>query len=536
MSYHLLIVDDEVLAIEGVKADLDLNKLGIAKLLTAINIRQAKDLFESERIDILLCDIEMPQGSGFDLLTWVQEHYPNTATIFFTSHANFKYAKEALQLGSLDYLLKPVRAVDLENAIQKAQAVIDRSSEMNRNSQSHQLWLKNHTFIIERFWVDLINHSTPSKPAAIRDQVERHHIPISEESVFLPILISIKRWKKGLDRRDEKILEYALRKSAEEMLIGDNSNGICFLLDRGMLLIILVANRGTSWDYEFLIKAFQQYMDSCNHYFYCDLSCYFGKTAEAYEMAAMVAELRRRDRNNVVFVNQVFLHDDNWSSMPPVKLPALGVVASLLKTGTKDTVIHEVEVIVNNLVKHQEIDAGTLHQFNQNFTQVVFSFLNLRGIEANQLFGDEESRNVSESAVLSITDMMAWVHHAVSKAMNHAEVVKETEKIVRSVKSYISLHLDQDMTREMIADQVFLHPDYLTRIFKKETGYALSDYIVLEKIKVARGLLSQTDRPVSSIASTLGYTNFSYFTKLFKKHAGIGPMEYRNQFSSINKS
>ncbi|WP_336772534.1 response regulator transcription factor [Paenibacillus sp. MMO-58] len=536
MNYHLLIVDDEVLAIEGVKADLDLHHLGISKLLTALNIRQAKDLFGREKIDILLCDIEMPQGSGFDLLSWVREHCPNTATIFFTSHANFKYAKEALHLGSLDYLLKPVRKADLENAIRKAQAVIDRSSEFNRNSQSHQLWLKHHAFIIERFWVDLINHSTPSKPAAIRELVEHHHIPISDESVFLPILISIKRWKKGLDRRDEKILEYALKKSAEEMLIGDNSNGICFLLDRGILLIILVANRGTSWDYEHLIRACRQYMDSCIGYFYCDLSCYFGRTVEAHEMASMVAELRGRDRNNVVFVNQLFLYDDNRGSIPAVKLPALGVVASLMKTGTRDAVVHEVEAIVNNIVNHQEIDAGVLHQFNQNFTQVVFSFLNLRGIEANQLFGDEESRRISESALWSVTDMMAWVRHAVSRAMNHAEAVKETEKIVRIVKNYISLHLDQDMTRESIADQVFLHPDYLTRIFKKETGYALSDYIVLEKVKVAKELLSQTDRPVSSIASTLGYTNFSYFTKLFKKHAGIGPMEYRNQFSTFNKS
>ncbi|MGO4276082.1 helix-turn-helix domain-containing protein, partial [Paenibacillus sp. TAF58] len=40
------------------------------------------------------------------------------------------------------------------------------------------------------------------------------------------------------------------------------------------------------------------------------------------------------------------------------------------------------------------------------------------------------------------------------------------------------------------------------------------------------------ERSVSSIASTLGYTNFSYFTKLFKKHVGIGPMEYRNQSSN----
>lgn len=529
MNYHLLIVDDEVLAIEGVKSDLDLNKLGINKLHTAINIRQAKELFERERIDILLCDIEMPQGSGFDLLTWVREHYPNTATIFFTSHADFKYAKEALQLGSVDYLLKPVRAADLENAIRKAQDIINRNSEFNRNSQSHQLWLKHHSFIIERFWVDLINHSIPSQPTAIRDQVELHHIPITEDSVFLPILISVQKWRKELNRRDEKILAYALKNSAEEMIISDGSNGICFHLDRGMLLLIMVTNKGTNWEYEHLSQACEQYIDSCNDYFYCDLSCYFGHTVEAYEMAGMVAELRRQDLNNVAFVNQVYLQPDNGTSRPHAKLPVLSVVASLMKTATKDAVVHEVETILDSLVNSEGMNADILHQFNQNFTQVVYSFLNLKGIEANQLFGDEESRQISESAGRSITDMLVWARHAVNKAMIHAEAIKETEKIVQIVKTFISQNLDQDMTREMIADQVFLHPDYLTRIFKKETGFVLSDYIVLEKVKIAKELLSHTDRPVSSIASTLGYTNFSYFTKLFKKHVGLGPMEYRSQ-------
>lgn len=529
MNYHLLIVDDEVLAIEGVKSDLDLTKLGISHLLTAINVRQAKEIFERERVDILLCDIEMPQGSGFDLLTWVRENYPNTATIFFTSHADFKYAKEALQLGSVDYLLKPVRVTDLENAIRKAQDIIHRNSEFHRNSKSHQLWLKHHSFIIERFWVDLINHSIPSQPAAIRDQVELHHIPITEESVFLPILISVQKWKKELNRRDEKILAYALKNSAEEMLIGDGSNGICFHLDRGMLLLIMVANRGTNWEYDYLYQACEQYIKSCNDYFYCDLSCYFGHAVEAYEMAGMVAELRSQDRNNVAFVNQVYLQTGNSNSKPHAKLPALGVVASLMKTATKDAVVHEVETILDILVNTEGINADILHQFNQNFTQVVYSFLNLKGIEANQLFGDEESRRIWESAGRSIMDMLTWVRHAVNKAMIHAEAIKETEKIVQIVKTFISHNLDQDMTREMIADQVFLHPDYLTRIFKKETGFVLSDYIVLEKVKVAKELLSHTERPVSSIASTLGYTNFSYFTKLFKKHVGLGPMEYRSQ-------
>ncbi|MDQ0897723.1 response regulator [Paenibacillus sp. V4I7] len=530
MTYQMLLVDDEIHAIEGVKSDLDLNKLGITGLFTAYNIRQAKEILDKEIIDILLCDIEMPQGSGLELLSWVREHHPDTATIFLTSHADFKYAKEALQLGSLDYLLKPVLAGDLENAIRRAQGVIDRNSEISRNSKSHQLWLKHHSLIIERFWLDIINHSTPSHPAAIREQVERHHIPVSEDSRFLPILISVQRWKKTLKRRDEKILEYALKNSAEELIIDSHGTGICFHLERGMLLVILVASCGTDWKYAQATEACNQFIDSCNRYFYCDLSCYFGEPAEAHEIADMLTKLRTRDRNNVAFVNQIYPYHDTGHTDQPIKLPTLSSVSSLLKSGTKESVIQEVEKFLGDLVRNQEMDAEVLHQFYQDFMQALYSFLNLRGVQAHQLFGDDESRRVSETAGRSVTDMLAWVHHAVNKAMIQAEAVKETDTVVQTIRRYIALNIDQDLSREMIADQVFMNPDYLSRIFKKETGYSISDYVLLERIKLAKELLSQTNISISAIASSAGYTNFSHFTKIFKKYAGIGPTEYRSQF------
>ncbi|WP_284646502.1 response regulator transcription factor [Paenibacillus silviterrae] len=530
MTYQMLLVDDEIHAIEGVKADLELNKLDISGLFTAYNIRQAKDIFEREDIDIMLCDIEMPQGSGLDLLAWVREHHPNTVTIFLTSHADFKYAKEALQLGSLDYLMKPVLAQDLEQAIRKAQSVIDRYTEANRNSISHQLWMKHHSFIIERFWLDLINHSIPSQPGAISEQIERHHIPITDQSFFVPVLISVQRWNKVLKRRDERILEYALKNCAEEMIIGSHGNGICFQLDRGMLLVILHREEDVVSDHGQQIEIYRQYLESCNRYFYCDLSCFIGGTVQVHEMAGMVANLRARDRNNVAFLNQVFPYDYNKQTEQPAQLPALSVVSSLLRSGTKEAVMQEIEKFLGDLVSKQELDAKMLHQFHQDFMQMLYSFLNIKGIQAHQLFGDEESISISEAAGHSVSNMLAWVNYTLGKATHQTEVVKETDTVVQSVKKYISLNIDQDLSREKIAEQAFLNPDYLSRMFKKETGYTISEYVLLERIKLAKELLSQTNVPVSSVASSVGHTNFSHFTKIFKKYAGLGPTEYRNQF------
>jgi len=533
MSYQLLLVDDEIHAIEGVKADLDLDELQISRLFTANNNMQAKAILEKESIDIMLCDIEMPNGSGLELLSWVREHHPNMATIFLTSHADFKYAKEALKLGSLDYLLKPVLARDLANAIRKAQSVIDQHSENERNSQSHQLWMKHHSLVIERFWLDLINHTIPSNQPAICEQIERNHLPISENAFFLPVLISVQRWNKDLKRRDEKILEYALRNTAEEVLFSAEMKGMCFYFGRGKLLGVFSAG-GDEYDggIKALYEACEKYIDSCNRYFYCNLSCYIGKPVKAVEMAEIVTELREQDRNNVARVNQVFLFNESKAMKQPISFPELHVWLSLLKTGKKETVIREVETYLEKLATRQEIDSKTLRQFHQDFMQALYSFLNMEGIQAHRLFGDDESLRLTENAGRSVIDMKLWIHHAINKAVNQSEAVKDTDHVIEFVKRFIDSHIDEELSREMIAERVFLNPDYLSRIFKRETSFSISDYIVFERIRLAKDLLSQTNIPVSAVAVSVGYNNFPHFTRIFKKYVGVGPSEFRNQIGN----
>ncbi|AIQ31522.1 hypothetical protein P40081_27745 [Paenibacillus sp. FSL P4-0081] len=530
MTYQILLVDDEAHAIEGVKSDLDLNKLGITGLFTANNIRQAKEVFEREYIDIMLCDIEMPKGNGLELLEWVREHHPITETIFLTSHADFKYARAALQLGSLDYLLKPVRAADLEGAIRKAQSAIDRSTEINKSHQFHQFWVKHHSLIIEHFWFNLVNHSTTIQPAAVRELIERHHIPFTEESIFLPILISVHRWNKPLKRSDEKILEYALKNTAEEIILNSHGNGICFHLEPGMLLVIVSAEPATEWSPDRFQEACLQYINACHRYFYCDLSCYIGRPVQAHEMAEIVADLRVQDRNNVAFENQVHTYLDTKHSDRLITLPDSSVLSSLLKAGKKEAVIHELESYLAERVRDHGMDARALHQINQSFMQMLYSHLNSKGIQANQLFGDDLSKLMAETAGRSVTDTMAWVEHAVGKAMNQSETIQETDTLIQTVKQYIALNIDQDLSREMVAEQVFLHPDHLTRIFKKHTGQSIFEYIILKRIRIAKELLLQTDNPISDIATAIGYSSFSHFSKLFKKYTDLGPNDYRNHY------
>ena len=116
----LLLVDDEEYVIESIKRNLDLTETGVSEVCTAFSVQQAKNIMEMVEIDIVISDIVMPGGTGFDFVEWVRKEELKVQVIFLTSYAEFDYARRAIQLNSVDYLLKPIDFDKLKEAVQRA--------------------------------------------------------------------------------------------------------------------------------------------------------------------------------------------------------------------------------------------------------------------------------------------------------------------------------------------------------------------------------------------------------------------------------
>jgi two-component system response regulator YesN len=89
------------------------------------------------------------------------------------------------------------------------------------------------------------------------------------------------------------------------------------------------------------------------------------------------------------------------------------------------------------------------------------------------------------------------------------------------------------LSRDWLANAVFLHPDYISRLFKKETGLLISEYLQQKRIEYAKQLLTQTNQSVTDIALAVGYSNISYFSTTFKKIMRMGPIEYRKCYQRV---
>ena len=126
---HILLVDDETAMLQIIQKVIQWKNFDIDEVYVANNASKAREILQEHRIDITVCDIEMPQESGLDLIGWIQGMYPEIINIILTGHADFNYARNAISLGVYRFLLKPVAFDELEETIVQALELIQKKNE-----------------------------------------------------------------------------------------------------------------------------------------------------------------------------------------------------------------------------------------------------------------------------------------------------------------------------------------------------------------------------------------------------------------------
>lgn len=106
--YNVLLVDDEPRTINALEKNIDWRKCGVRKVFKARGMAEAIEYVNREKIEIMICDIEMPGGNGIQLLEWFRNNHKQINCIFLTCHPEFDYMRKAIQLRCYDYILKPI--------------------------------------------------------------------------------------------------------------------------------------------------------------------------------------------------------------------------------------------------------------------------------------------------------------------------------------------------------------------------------------------------------------------------------------------
>ena len=104
-----------------------------------------------------------------------------------------------------------------------------------------------------------------------------------------------------------------------------------------------------------------------------------------------------------------------------------------------------------------------------------------------------------------------------------------TEKKIYSVTSFIHSHYAEELTLEGLAQRFYISSCYLSRQFKEVTGFTLTAYIQMTRIRNVQSLLMNSRIPITEAASACGFASFSQFNRVFQKHIGMSPSEFRRR-------
>ena len=130
--YRLLVADDEIIERKVLLKTLQKNLEGQCELFQAENGREALEIYEKEKIQIAILDIEMPGINGIQAAEKIREKDKNCCIIFLTAYDEFSYAKKAITVRALDYILKPWDEKELMLVLEEAMRLAGEKEEQTR--------------------------------------------------------------------------------------------------------------------------------------------------------------------------------------------------------------------------------------------------------------------------------------------------------------------------------------------------------------------------------------------------------------------
>lgn len=444
--------------------------------------------------------------------------------MLLTSYATFQYAKQAIELGVMDYLTKPASQEALKEMFGRAVEKVREEQTKKRDKELASYWNANERRRIHRFWREVLEQQITPDSEAIREQAGKEHLVFREENRYLPILFqihgngSVKSW---LD--SEETLQNELKRT-----VFDEWDQVVVAYNDNFLLTIVEYAEDFRQHREKLEQNCRLYRKECQNRFQVSVSCYLGEFLESGDLAAQYQRLLEMGRDNVTERSGIWKIEEERPILV-YQRPPVEVWVEAFENGKYDQTVERLQRYLEQSSHERKLNREILGQLFQDFLQAFYVAADRKGLQAHLLFQDEKSVKLYQKAADSVRDFMEWAVHIIEKTASHVEMTDNTDSVVKQVERYIGEHLGEELSRTELAEMVCLSPDYLTKMFRQEKGVSLSEYITLQRMKEAQRLLLKTDLSVGDIAWQVGYENVAYFTKVFREKHGVTPAKFRNQ-------
>ena len=499
--------------------------------LTAETVSDAREIILRELPDLIVSEVELPDGSGIGLLEWIRtEIGEGPAVILYTRSRNFEDARAAVSLKAFDYILKPDPEENLARALRQAVEYSRKTQE----TENRQVFLqKRDRALEEKFYRALIDGTIPGEDCKIAEMIQRLHLDVSLD---LPLCIVL------FDQKQIRLMESTAGRLEYERCIKQITTEKYLPYACGYVHTIPVQNHyyltvfrrsGTLSDSmegpvmedcaKSINRAIHRLISAGVNIFFSG-SC---PMTECKNQVSRLLEMAKRCRA---------LQDAYCTEMPP-KIEIANSYSEILKqcyryllAANRSGLEQAVNAIFEGIRAHEDYGYYQMETIHAGYKDVLRSVMNIKNINLSTLTNQPVYTMLIRQALNGPDNLRRWIAY-INEIIISVIVDMDTGNIPEKVKQFIQAHLEENITRSMLAEHVFLNEDYLSRLFHKSEGISLSQYIISEKIKKAQEWLRDPASSVTEVSMNIGIYNFPYFSQLFKKQTGLSPSEYKKQFS-----
>jgi len=534
VMYHLLIVDDERIARESVQTLLSLQDDLELELTAVDSAVKAVSILETERVDVAIVDINMPQMTGLELYDIVRKNWPQCKVVFLTGYSEFdyvykvhKHARYVLKADREEILIEAVRESiqEIEHDMLIAQATLN-SQENQRRTNRYQIsnficelldgYLDSDTVTNEllhsleisldvrkQVYLILLRYPTRTGISFSQCQEQEERLCLLQERY----LCHDTNFAAAIYRRHYGVLLVQPKTPLEESLELKRLSGQCSLFQNALQInsdlsaAILIPDQAMSF-----FQAIHSFPEAYNRIFAVEQGdVQFLSLSKSGEPAFNQRDLQELQQA-VMKLNQSFDSVD-LSGI----LASLGAIQSIVGSQSNTYNIDLMDV-------YAQISARLLRTVRR---------LDIGEQEILQL-GIVELFNVS--AFSGLHEAFSQMEEVVRKTFEiHARNrIEQQENLVSQIKAYIQRHLAGDTSITTIADRFHFGREHLMRVFKKEEGITILQYTNELKEQRAKELLRQSDMPIKEIAEVLGFNGAIQFNRFFRSKVGQSPQAYRD--------
>jgi two-component system response regulator YesN len=461
----------------------------------ATNGKGAIDLFLTQDIDAIITDVKMPFVTGIEFAEIVRSKNSQIPLLFISGFEQFDFAKKAITLQAVNYILKPIRPSEFYEQLDKITQLLNEQKQVDQQER----------YIDQLIEKEALTKLLQSVPLTKLSSAEQEKLNNLVHKINYLIIVEC-------HSTEEVYYSQALHliSSSSSFPIIDMSNGRYVLFTHSPSEIELEAKK-------------QQIHKILTTNLPIATSVYLSKSFSKWEMIPIIYQQTSQT------ITQNF-YDISTTIDLTMPLPTNNPLAE----------VNYFQQVTQFIQKNQYQHLFTfLTQTFQKFQDAAYESPAIVRFFFATLFKQLiETANIQQpNWQKTMTEILEVTFFSQLEPLftPFYEIIKEREVFIRSssneyiceVKEYIFNHYQEELSLDNIAQEINITPKYLSELFIREEGIGLSKFIKSLRLSKAKELLKGTNKRITEISNETGFNNHSYFIKIFRETFQMTPDSYR---------